>query len=109
MVLLKLTSRKIQNVSKHLLDVRYFIPKEFARKPREIQDFAQWKATELRQFLLYTGPVILQNNLNSDIFSNFLTLHVAVRILCQKSTMEYIEYANKLLQHFAECFINIYG
>lgn len=68
-----------------------------------------WKATELRQFLLYTGPVILQKELNSNIFSNFLTLHVAVRILCQKSTVEYIEYADKLMKHFVECFIKIYG
>lgn len=104
-----LSSHKIKNVSKSLLNIRNFIPKEFARRPREIQDFAQWKATELRQFLLYTGPVILKKELNSVIFSNFLTLHIAVRILCQKSTVEYIEYADKLLKHFVECFINIYG
>lgn len=104
-----LSSNKIKSVSKSLLNIRHFIPKEFARRPREIQDFAQWKATELRQFLLYTGPVILQKELNSVIFSNFLTLHIAVRILCQKSTIEYIEYADKLLKHFVECFIKIYG
>ncbi|KYM99960.1 hypothetical protein ALC62_09283 [Cyphomyrmex costatus] len=104
-----LSSSKIKNVSKSLLNMRHFIPKEFARRPREIQDFSQWKATELRQFLLYTGPVILKKELNSNILSNFLTLHVAVRILCQKSTVEYIEYADKLLKHFVECFIKIYG
>lgn len=104
-----LVSHKIKNISKSLLNVRHFIPKEFARRPREIEDFAQWKATELRQFLLYTGPVILKKELNSNMFFNFLTLHVAVRILCQKSTIEYIKYADKLLKHFVECFIKIYG
>jgi len=104
-----LSSQKIKNISKSLLNIRHFIPREFARRPREIQDFAQWKATELRQFLLYTGPVILQKELNFVIFSNFLTLHIAVRILCQKSTVENIEYADKLLKHFVECFIKIYG
>ncbi|XP_029174949.1 uncharacterized protein LOC114943483 [Nylanderia fulva] len=105
-----LSSQRIQNISKFLLDIRHFIPKEFARRPREIEDFAQWKATELRQFLLYTGPVVLQKELKPDVFSNFLTLHVAVRILCQNnSTAEYIEYASKLLRYFVECFIKIYG
>ena len=104
-----LSSHKINNVSKSLLNLRQFIPKEFARRPREIQEFSQWKATEMRQFLLYTGPVVLQKELNSVIFSNFLTLHVAVRILCQKSTVEYINYADELLKHFVECFIKMYG
>ncbi|KYN17972.1 hypothetical protein ALC57_09733, partial [Trachymyrmex cornetzi] len=103
-----LFSYKMKNISKSLLDIRHFIPKEFARRPREIQDFAQWKATELRQFLLYTGSVVLQKELNSVIFSNFLTLHVAIRILCQRNPDEYIEYARKLLKHFVECFIKIY-
>lgn len=47
--------------------------------------------------------------MNSVVFSNFLTSHIAVRILCQKSTVEYINYADKLLKHFVECFIKIYG
>lgn len=105
-----LISQQIENVSKFFLDIRHFISKEFARRPREIKDFGQWKATELRQFLLYTGPIILQKELKPVIYSNFLTLHVATRILCQNNnTDEYIEYANKLLKHFVQCFIKHYG
>lgn len=36
-----LTSRKIKNVSKSLLNIRHFIPKEFARRPREVEDIVQ--------------------------------------------------------------------
>lgn len=57
-----LSSQRIKNVSQSLLDIRHLIPKEFARRPREIQDFAQWKATELSQFLLYTGPCITKRS-----------------------------------------------
>ncbi|XP_071574407.1 uncharacterized protein [Temnothorax nylanderi] len=103
-----LTSQKINNVSKFLLDIRPFIPREFARKPQALQDVAQWKATEFRQFLLYTGPVVLHKELPSDIFSHFLCLHVAVRILSQKNS-EYIAYAENLLYYFVKCFITIYG
>jgi len=72
-----------------------------------LEDYTQWKATEFRQFLLYIGPVILQKELQAEIFNHFVCLHVAVRILCQKSTKD-IEYAEKLLKYFVECFIIIY-
>lgn len=36
-------------------------------------------------------------------------MRVAVHILCQKSTVEYIEYADKLMKHFVKCFIKING
>lgn len=104
-----LPSQKIKHVSTFLCNIRNYIPREFARKPRGIEDYAQWKATECRQFLLYTGILVLKKELPSDIYSNFLSLHVAIRILCQKSTTEFIEYADKLLHHFVKCFIDIYG
>jgi len=42
-----------------LASVRKHISDEFARKPRSLSEVKMWKATELRQFLLYTGPIAL--------------------------------------------------
>lgn len=57
------------------------MPYEYHRKPRSLLDFRLWKATEFRQFLLYTGPVVLKNILREDVYFNFLSLHVAMIIL----------------------------
>ncbi|KAG1681456.1 PiggyBac transposable element-derived protein 4 [Nymphon striatum] len=42
-------------ISRNLVDVRQSLPREFARKPKSLSEFKMWKATEFRQFLLYTG------------------------------------------------------
>lgn len=56
----RLSMDNIQKISGHLILIKPCIPFEFARKPRSLNDIDQWKATELRQFLLYTGIVIMK-------------------------------------------------
>lgn len=66
-----------------LLDdrIRYankFLPADFARKLRTTQDLPHYKFTELRQFLLYTGKLLLLNiTASKEQYKNFLTLSVA--------------------------------
>lgn len=93
-----------------------YIPEEFQRKSNEnsrqhpLRDVQRWKATELRQFLLYTSFVVLQNVVSSEIYNNFMSLSVAIRILLTPSNCnEYIDYADQLLRHFVDSFIHIYG
>ena len=61
------------------------MPSEFARQPRSLQELDRWKATEFRQFLLYTGPVVLKGIVSKELFQHFLTLNVAMTILLQES------------------------
>ena len=50
------------------------MPSEFARQPRRLQELDRCKATEFRQFLLYTGHVVLKGIVSKELFQHFLTL-----------------------------------
>lgn len=70
----------VQRLNDNLTSISINIPAEFSRKPRSLNYVKRWKATEFRQFLLYTGPVVLENCLRKRVFYNFLALHAAIRI-----------------------------
>ena len=44
---------------------------EFARQPRRLQELDRWMATEFRQFLLYTGPLVLKGIVSKELFQHF--------------------------------------
>ncbi|XP_076765229.1 uncharacterized protein LOC143432439 [Xylocopa sonorina] len=54
----KLSSKDIPIISSRLMRLRKYYPSDFTRRPREIEIFSKFKATEIWQFLLYTGPLI---------------------------------------------------
>lgn len=108
----RISAQAKESISQALINVRSAVPKEFSRRPRSLSEVAYWKATEFRQFLLYTGPSVLKTVLNRDIYTHFLTLHVAVSILISPmltTNKNNVDYAEKLLQHFVESFEKIYG
>ncbi|RZF37146.1 hypothetical protein LSTR_LSTR015336 [Laodelphax striatellus] len=106
----KLSSRQINLISERLQNIQEWMAKDFVRKPRSLSFLRQWKATEFRQFLLYSGPIILERLLPRHMFHHFLTLSVAIRILCSPNVDEtYIDYAGQLLRHFVLSFKDIYG
>ena len=79
------------------------MPSEFARQPRSLNEVERWKATEFRQFLLYTGMVVLKQFLSKDMYSHFLTLCVGISILLEtdnETRQEYLNYARELLVYF---------
>ena len=86
------------------------MPTEFARKPRSVSELMRWKATELRQFLLYTGPVVLCDVLPTNLYENFLFLSVAISILASPQfCRQYLDYAKQLLIVCVENMKVLYG
>jgi len=67
----RLPSWKINQINNALNNIKInSITKDFSRKPRALEEISRWKATERRQFLLYTGMVVLQNVLADDCYKN---------------------------------------
>lgn len=88
------------------------LPSEFARQPRSLMESDRWKATEWRQFLLYTGVTVLHGVLSSTHYCHFLCLSIAMSILLNdddafRST--HLPYARNLLKSFVRESKDLYG
>ena len=106
----RISSRNLGSISNLLVGLVGFIPGEFSRKPRSLMEVDRWKATEFRQLLLYTGPVVLLGNLRDALYKNFLLLHVALYILVSPSLcQQYCDYAEQLLVLFVTHYSDLYG
>ncbi|XDV16329.1 hypothetical protein PO909_016096 [Leuciscus waleckii] len=106
----RLSGFHINTLSERLVNARRYVPMEFARKPRALREIDRWKATEFRQFLLYTGPVMMKDLLTTEVYKNFMLLFVGIFILCNNSFIEdYGDYANEMLVLFVNHFGQLYG
>lgn len=108
----KLSFRHISEISQNLINLKGEMPKEFARQPRSLVELGRWKATEFRQFLLYTGPLVLKDVVTGAMYRHFMALSVAISILLSTDSEVreyYLNYARKLLEYFVENSTHIYG
>lgn len=106
----KFSSQAVQKLSDSLVVVAQWVPKDFNRKPRGLQELCHWKGTEFRFFLLYLGPIILQNFLPEEYLIHFNSLNCAIRILCDpRDCNRNNAYAKELLIYFVQEFKKLYG
>lgn len=108
----KLSQRQITEISGELLSFSGKLPSEFARQPRTLFEIDRWKATEFRQFLLYTGPVVLKKILHKNTYSHFLCLTISISILLDENDQKraaYLDYARQLLNYFVDKSKDIYS
>ncbi|XP_066589579.1 uncharacterized protein [Prorops nasuta] len=106
----KLSGALINTANNRLKSIAKYCPYEFARRPRFLNDYTKYKATECRQFLIYTGPVVMINLLNDNVFKHFLMLHAAIRILLSNSPCsELAVFAEVALKKFVFNCQSLYG
>lgn len=105
----RLPSSKIKLISSNLRSIKNNIPVEFSRKPRDLEEICRWKATELRQLLIYSGPLVLKDSLSEKCYTNFMAFHISMVILISPNLGKYLEFAHTLLNYFVKSFQIIYG
>lgn len=99
----------VDKMSGKLQSMRPYVPIEFARRPRSLRELDRWKATEFRQFLLYTGPVVLAGFLDRNMYYNFMLLSTAISILVSPEHLNLADYAGQMLKSFVNHFGELYG
>ena len=108
----KLSSGQLSRISENLLTLRGKMPSEFARQPRSLTELERWKATEFRQFLLYTGPIVLKGVVSHKLYQHFLALSIAISIMLDSNAdrrNSYLDYSRQLTQFFLRNCAAIYG
>ena len=61
---------------------------DFHRTSKSISEYNTYKASELRNILLYIGVLIFSDILKEEHFEHFLCLVIAIRILTQEKVGE---------------------
>ena len=108
----RISNAQINEISDRLVSFAGLMLSEFNRQPRSLSDINYWKATEFRQLLLYTGPLVFKSVLSKEFYQHFLALHVAISILLNKSMIkrsEMLIYAENLLKWFVGRAKKLYG
>ena len=62
----KLSAKNIEEISSKLISTRVHTSIEFNRVARGLDVISYWKATELRTFLMYLGPMVLKDVVNQQ-------------------------------------------
>lgn len=79
-----LNAHQIHGISDRLKSLKEYTPAEFNRKPRSLEHYCKWKATEYRQFLMYVGCYSIETIVNTKVFLNFKVLMCAMRLLSKE-------------------------
>ena len=110
----RLSARSVNLISHKLISMHGSVPSEFARKPRALTELEYWKASELRQFLLYPGMVVLKDQkMDKKLYDHFVCLSVIMHILLSPSLFSYYnEYVEELVVFFVServqnCMVSI--
>ncbi|KAK3933144.1 putative G-protein coupled receptor 101 [Frankliniella fusca] len=105
-----LDATAIRNVSNLLQEWTSSCPLDFNRKPRALEEWYKYKATELRRFLLYDAVVAFQDELDENVYKLLLLLHSSIYILASAYLLPlYSDNAEEYLNGFVNYAAQIFG
>lgn len=103
-----LSRNEYQKLNKDIIKHAETMPREFNRRMRSLDVLGHWKALEYRNFLLFPG-IIVFNNQDLDFHRNFFYLSLGIRICAFPTYKLFLNQAEKLLVKFSKTFTNVYG
>lgn len=90
---------KIKEINERLLSIQP--PNFINRMPQNLEDISQWKASELRSFLIFYSTAVLNGYLPSQFFEHFILLPPAIFLLLQDTISSHdLNKSRKMLQKF---------
>lgn len=107
----RISNNIINVISDGLLSDRKTVPNDFVKKPKALSEFKHWKDVKFKQFLLFTGPLVLIDNIDEKMYNHFLYLSISIRILSHPELIKqpsFLSYANELLTIFVREFELLY-
>jgi len=107
---IRLSKDQILLVNKRMKIISKWLCSDFARVPRNLNEYHTFKATELRQIMLYSGPFLFKHIISLPAYNNFIIFNIVMRILsCTKTVYSQNEYAQSLAKHFVKTFGHVFG
>lgn len=105
----KLRKTNIEAINLAIKEAHRTQPGEIQRSIRTLDYIAVMKGKEFRSFILYYGIVSLKDNVHTDIYENFLTLHIALTICLAEEHRRYLPIAQMCFEKYVQDFKKIYG
>ena len=98
----RVSQQHMQLISDNLVNLNGKLPSECSRQTQSLDLIDQWKATEFREFILNTGPLVFKAILHEEYYFYFLTLHCAMRVLLSPddAQSESTDFEKYLLSYF---------
>lgn len=88
-----------------------FFSTDFARIPMSLNNYREYKATELKQTMLYLGTLIFKDIIPDPIYKNLIAFYCAMRVLSAPEAINKNEnkFAKSLIRYFVDTFGIVYG
>ena len=96
-----------ETLSKKLMSI--FLPHDFKRKLRQVEEFQKWKANEKQTMFLHVGLPILKQLLPTELFHHHCLLMTVIRLLCEDTvTEDDIKVAKAMLQNYTRLLPSLF-
>lgn len=105
----RLSRQLIINVNNQARFISPFFPSDFQRKPRSFSELENFKATEFRTLILYSGCYLFSNVLPIQFYKHFLLLHFSTYVFISNRLSHLYDHASRCYEIFVRDMGTLFG